>query len=66
MTDTESEVNLNKIKPDVENTFLIFKHSTIIDKFIDFKGTADNFKIISSTLDKTKGNYFNLPEPKHD
>ena len=66
MTDTESEVNLNKINPGVENTFVIFKHRTIVDKFINFKPTADNFKIISSTLDKTKGDYFNLSEPKHD
>ena len=66
MTDTESEVNLNKINPSVENTFVIFKHSSIIDKFINLKATADNFKIISSTLDKTKGDYFNLSEPKHD
>ena len=66
ITDTESEVNLNKINPSVENTFVIFKHRTIIDKFINFKATADNFKIISSTLDKTKGDYFNLSEPKHD
>ncbi len=66
MKDIESEVNLNKIDPNVENTFVIFKHRTIINKFINFKATADNFKIISSTLDKTKGNYFNLSEPKHD
>jgi protocatechuate 3,4-dioxygenase beta subunit len=66
MTDTESEVNLNKINPGVENTFVIFKHRTIVDKFINFKPTAYNFKIISSTLDKTKGDYFNLSEPKHD
>jgi protocatechuate 3,4-dioxygenase, beta subunit len=66
MTDTESEVNLNKINPDAENTFIIFKHRTIIDKFINFKASADNYKVISSTLDKTKGDYFNLPEPQHD
>ncbi len=66
LTDTESEVSLNKINPSVENTFVIFKHSAIIDKFINIKATADNFKIISSTLDKTKGNYFNLSGPKHD
>jgi protocatechuate 3,4-dioxygenase, beta subunit len=66
MTDAESEANLNKINPSVENTFVIFKHRTIIAKFINFKATPDNFKIISLTLDKTKGDYFNLPEPKHD
>jgi protocatechuate 3,4-dioxygenase, beta subunit len=66
MTDKESEVNLNKINPNVENTFVIFKHRTIVDKFINFKPTTDNFKVISSTLDKTKGEYFNLAEPRHD
>ena len=66
LTDTESEVNLNKINPSVENTFIIYRHRTIIDKFIDKKPTADNFKIVSSTLDKTKSEYFNLSEPKHN
>jgi protocatechuate 3,4-dioxygenase beta subunit len=66
MTDTESEVNLNKIDPAAENTFIVFKHRTIVDKFINFKATAGNYKIISSTLDRTKGNYFDLAEPQHD
>jgi protocatechuate 3,4-dioxygenase, beta subunit len=66
MKDTESEVNLNKINPAVENTFIIFKHRTIVDKFINFKASAENFSIISSTLNKTKGDYFNLSEPKHE
>lgn len=66
MTETESEVNLNKINPIVENTFVIYRHRTIIDKFINLKATANNYKIISSTLDKTKGEFFNLSEPKHD
>ncbi len=66
MTDTESEVNLNKINPIVENTFVIYRHRTIIEKFIDLKPTAENFNIISNTLDKTKGKYFNLDEPKHN
>ena len=66
LTDKESEVNLNKVNPTVENTFVIYRHRTIIDKFIDLKPTAENFKIISNTLDKTKSEYFNLSEPKHD
>lgn len=65
MADTESEVNLNKINQTVENTFVIYRHRTIIDKFIDLKPTADNFQKISNTLDKTKSEYFNLQEPKH-
>lgn len=66
MSDTESEVNLNKINPTVENTFIIYRHRTIIDKFIDLKPTEENFKIISTTLDKTKSQYFNLQKPKHE
>ncbi|MFZ1785567.1 MAG: hypothetical protein WAU23_10225 [Ferruginibacter sp.] len=66
LTDSESEVNLNKINPGVENTFIFFKHRTIIDKFINVNATPYNFHVISSTLDKTKGDYFNLSEPKHN
>ena len=66
MTDPESEINLNKINPTVENTFIIFRHRAIIEKYIDFKATTENFKLISNMLDKTKGDYFNLSEPTHD
>jgi protocatechuate 3,4-dioxygenase beta subunit len=66
MTDTESEVNLNKINSDVENTFVIYRHRSIIDKFTDLEPTADNSQRISNTLDKTKGDYFNLSEPKYE
>ena len=63
--DRESEVNLNKINPSVENTFIIYRHRAIIDKYINLKPTLDNFQLISETLDKTKGNYFDLEEHKH-
>ncbi|MEP7080538.1 MAG: hypothetical protein ABI784_07405 [Ginsengibacter sp.] len=66
MTDTQSEVNLNKINPAVDNTFIIFRHSSIIEKYINLKATTENFAFISNTLDQTKGDYFNLPEPAHD
>lgn len=66
MSDTESEANLNKINPIVENTFIIYRHRTIIDKFVDLKPTEGNFEIISNTLDQTKSEYFNLQEPKYD
>jgi protocatechuate 3,4-dioxygenase beta subunit len=65
-TDTESETHLNKINPSVENTFIIYRYRTIIDKHINLKSTEDNFNLIFETLNKTKGNYFNLAEPKHD
>lgn len=65
MTDKESEVYLNKINPNVENTFIIYRNRSIIDKFINLEPTKENFQIVSETLDKTKGDYFNLPEPRH-
>jgi protocatechuate 3,4-dioxygenase beta subunit len=64
--DTESDVNFNKINPAVENTFIIYRQIAIIAKFIDLSPTEENFKIMSSTLDKTKSDYFSLQEPKHD
>ncbi|GAB4463036.1 MAG: hypothetical protein Fur0028_15040 [Bacteroidales bacterium] len=65
-SDTESEANLNKINSEVENTFIIYRHRTIIDKYVNLKPTEQNFKLISKILDKTKGNYFDLNEPKHE
>ena len=65
-SDEESEVNLNKINPEVENTFVIYRNRAIIDKFVDLKPTKENYNLISQTLDKTENEYFYLPEPKHD
>jgi len=65
-SDEESEVNLNKINRDVENTFVIYRNRAIIDKFVDLKPTKENYHLISQTLDKTKNEYFKLPGLKHD
>ncbi len=64
--DTESEANLNKINQNVENTFIIYRHRTIVDKYVNLKPTEQNFKLIAEILDKTKGDYFDLNEPKHE
>lgn len=64
--DSTTEVNLNKINAEVENTMIIYKHRTIVDKYINLLPTKENFAKIINVLDKTKGNYFNLEEPKHD
>jgi protocatechuate 3,4-dioxygenase beta subunit len=64
--DTNTEVNLNKINTNVNNTFIIYKHRTIIDKYVNLEPTTENFKKVSETLEKTRGDYFNLAEPKHD
>ncbi len=59
-SDTESEANLNKINPGVENTFVIYRNTTIIDKFLDLKPTEENFKLLAKELDTNKGDYFDL------
>lgn len=63
--DKESEAYLNKINPDVENTFIIYKNAEIVDKYINLAPTAPNFLMLSSVLDKTKGSFFELPGMPH-
>jgi protocatechuate 3,4-dioxygenase beta subunit len=58
--DTESEVNLNKINPSVENTFIIYRNRTIINKFINLNPTEKNFRLLAKELDTNKGDYFDL------
>jgi len=64
--DTLTNANLNKIDPLVENTFIIFRQRRIVDKFIDLKPTVESFRLISSALDRTKSEFFDLSEPAHD
>jgi len=61
-TDSESEIDLNKINPEVENTFIIYKRSRIVGKFINLKPSPHNFKMVSTNLDETINEYFNLPQ----
>ena len=65
-TDTESEINLNNINATVENTFIIYRHRTIVDKYVNLKPITENFMTISSALNKTKSDYVELPEPTHE
>lgn len=64
-TDTRTEVQLNKINPEVENTFVVYRYRTIVEKFISLQPTQSNFKMLSATLDRTKGDYFDLSAPEH-
>lgn len=65
-SDTKTEAFLNKINPEAENTFIVFKHRRIVDKYINLKPTYESFKLITTVLEKTKGDFFDLPEPKYD
>ncbi|WP_282043400.1 intradiol ring-cleavage dioxygenase [Winogradskyella flava] len=62
--DKSSEINLNKIDPNVKNTFLIYKRSNIIDKYVDLEPNQENFKKIINRLDETTNQYFKLLRSK--
>lgn len=63
-SDKTSDVYLNKINQDVENTFLVYKRSNIIDKYINLKPNQENFNKITKRLNKTTNEYFKLSRPK--
>ena len=63
-SDTESEVYLNRISPKVENTIIIYRRSSVIDKYVNMKPTEENFTLISRRLDQTRNEYFDLPKAK--
>lgn len=65
LTDTESEVYLNKINQEVKNTFILYKNRSIVEKFIDLSATPEHYEMLTRTLDRSRGNYFALPEPDH-
>ncbi len=58
--DTESEVDINKINPSMQNTFIIYRNRTIIDKFVNLNPTEENFRLLATELDANKGDYFEL------
>ncbi len=65
-SDASSEINLNNINQTVNNTFILYKRSRIIDKFVDLKPYEENFNLVREQLDKSINEYFDLPKPKHD
>lgn len=63
--DLDSEAYLNKIDPNAMTTMIIYKHRTIVNKFINLAPTRDHFDNISRILDDTQGLYFDLTTPDH-
>ena len=64
--DTETEAHLNEINPKVQSTLIIYKHRTIVHKFVDLTPDENNFAMIKKLLDDTQGSYFQLSLPHHD
>ncbi|MFM8744156.1 MAG: intradiol ring-cleavage dioxygenase, partial [Cytophagales bacterium] len=65
LRDTISEVHLNKIDPVNENTFVIYRNRTIIDKRVNLSPNDANFQLIRGILDNTKTELFSLPSLSH-
>ncbi|OEK01332.1 intradiol ring-cleavage dioxygenase [Roseivirga sp. 4D4] len=63
--DRESEVYLNEINPLANNTFIIYRNSNVVAKFIELSPTESNYKLMSEALDNTKGDYMHLAPPRH-
>ena len=65
-SDEQSEIHLNKIDPDVQNTILIYRRSNVIAKFVNLQPNQKNFELVSNRLDETTNEYFDLPRPKKE
>lgn len=63
--DAETEAHLNKINADLDNTFIIYKHRSIVDKYLNLKPSTENFRKIAASLSRTQSKYFNLQEPNY-
>ena len=63
-TDEKSEIYLNRLNPNMQNTILVYRQSNVIDKFINLKPTSENFNEISKRLTETKNGFFELSSPK--
>ena len=60
-SDKDSSVYLNRVNPNTDNTFLLYKRSRVFDKYINLKPTKENFELIAKRLDQNINEYFNMP-----
>ncbi len=63
LTDQDSDVYLNEINQEVENTILIYRRNIIIGKYVNAQANPVNFSEISRLLDETSVGYFKLKRP---
>ncbi len=60
LKDTESEINLNSLNPELKNSFLVYKRRKLIGKFENLNANNENFKEMISLLDNSINEYFKL------
>ncbi len=65
-SDRSSMIFLNKINQNLENTFVLYRRSTVISTFTDLKPTEENILKIQQRLDQTANEYFSLPRAKKE
>ena len=63
-SDKSSDMYLNKIEPNIENTFIVYRRSNIIGKYTNLKPSEENFAKLQELLDQTTNEYFKLPRAK--
>jgi protocatechuate 3,4-dioxygenase beta subunit len=61
-TDETSDVHLSRISDKVENTFIIYRRSRIVETFVNISPSPAQFNIIRNVLDSNKGRYFTADE----
>lgn len=59
-SDRPSDIYLNRINPEVENTILVYKRSIIVGKFVNLRADASSFSLMQQSLDKSVNEYFYL------
>jgi protocatechuate 3,4-dioxygenase, beta subunit len=66
LSDQGTEVHLNRLHNGLDNAFVLFRNGTIVDSFANLPPTTDSFERITSALDHTRSEYFELPRVLHD
>ena len=60
-TDTQTEVHLNQINPQAENTFIIYRNRRIVDKYVNLPSGPTGFATLAQAPANTAGEYLHLP-----
>jgi len=55
-----------KLDPNMENTFLMYNRSNIIDKYVGLEPNQQNFNKIMKSLDHSGNDYFRLSRPNQE
>jgi protocatechuate 3,4-dioxygenase, beta subunit len=66
LNDQQSEVELNRINPEMGNTFILYRQRAITGKFINLQANTISFDSITTALNKAGSQYAHLNEQPHD